>query len=126
MATSLLSRAIVNAPWCAQADAECARSGFFPAVLEVRRDFPTAALMRDGKRVGTLSYQVRGEEYFVAFIAGDAGQILAEFHDVIADHARGFGCTVARCTTERPGLLHRLTETHGWAVSAVILEKKLT
>ncbi len=128
MSAATLTRAIVGAPWCAKAEADCARGGdVSPAVIDVRRDLPTAGLMRDGLRVGTLSWLQRGEEYFVALLAGGDGanRILAEFSPVIYDHARSLGCKVIRCTTERPGLVRRLTTEQGWEVAAVILQKNL-
>lgn len=125
MKPDLITRTLAAAEWNPSITAR----GFSPSVMDVRADLPVCALVRDGERVGYLVYRVSGREYFVALITGDsrscAGDLLGEFRAVIETHARSLGCSILRCTTERPAMFKLLTETYGWRINAAVLEKPL-
>lgn len=135
--TALLSATIERATWDAQADADADRAaGLVDAPEECRQadraGMPTnlcAALNLDGRRVGTLVYEIdAGVELFVvALVAHSPGEgidLLTTFHGPICDLARASGCKSIRYGTSRPGMV-RKSQALGYRVSVAVMRLAL-
>lgn len=83
----------------------------------------------DGKKVGFIAYEIHcnsGRElYILATHLENIGADWTDYLDALTDKlARDFKCTSKSCSTNRAGLIQKLTEK-GFRVAEVVLRKEI-